>query len=244
MKLAKKVRPRCSLNGGRWISYTVAAAATAVAATNDAEAGILYSGALNLSYSVPQAHGTLKLKTIISNGHLGGSVFASMKHYATDALNPVGFNSSQKASDRFKVLGSFFGKAKGFLSAGHPYASKLASGAVISGGAFNASGTVNRMASNGLHGKWKTAGTGFLGFEFNPGGGVEYGWARVTIGGGGTKAYSKMTLVDYAYGTPGQAITAGQTAVPEPASLGLLAVGAVGLFCIRGAKKGKTSSAM
>ena len=43
-----------------------------------------------------------------------------------------------------------------------------------------------------------------------------------------------FTVVDYAWGDVGTAITAGQTtAVPEPASLGLLAVGAAGLLIWR-----------
>ena len=53
------------------------------------------------------------------------------------------------------------------------YASKLALGANISAGPFNALGVHNKMATNSLVGdrRWTTAGTGFLGFEFNIGAG-------------------------------------------------------------------------
>ena len=79
---------------------------------------------------------------------------------------------------------------------------------------------------------------GFLGFQFNTGAGVEYGWARVQMRNG---ASAGMTLIDYAYGTPGQAIVAGQEATPEPASLALFAMGALGLFAIRAAAKKKVA---
>ena len=41
---SQKLRP---VNVGRWMSYAAAGAMTAMAATNDAEAAIFYSGPLN-----------------------------------------------------------------------------------------------------------------------------------------------------------------------------------------------------
>ncbi len=132
-------------------------------------------------------------------------------------------------------------------------------GANISGGHFNtAANVVNQMANfsgtvnGGAYGpgnpgtivgnrKWSANGTGFLGFEFKIGANPEqYGWARVTMSGG---YKHEMKIVDYAYGTPGQAIAAGQTVpVPEPATLGMFAAGALGLLAIRGSQRRKRAT--
>jgi hypothetical protein len=86
----------------------------------------------------------------------------------------------------------------------------------------------------------------YLGFRFMIKGRVHYGWARLTM------TYSRCsfsgTLTGYAYETiPNKAIVAGQTQgpeeitqsepttipTPEPASLGLLSLGAPGLVAWR-----------
>jgi hypothetical protein len=89
--------------------------------------------------------------------------------------------------------------------------------------------------------QWRTAGTGFLAFKFNLGAGVQYGWARVTMDSG--TPLNNFTLVDYAYASPGQSIMTGQTAVPEAGSLGLLALGAVGLLAWRKQRAASTTKA-
>jgi hypothetical protein len=109
----------------------------------------------------------------------------------------------------------------------------LGPGVPVSGGAFAAHNGANFATLAFGHGytnsKWKNSGTGFIGFEFNGGSGIEYGWARVTMNSG--TPVNTFTLVDYAWADTGTAIVTGQiTAVPEPASLGLLALGATGLI--------------
>jgi hypothetical protein len=76
-----------------------------------------------------------------------------------------------------------------------------------------------------------TGTTGLLGVRIrneNMGNAVQFGWLRIAQPGttGGL-----ATIVDWAYETDGSAIPAG--AVPEPASLGLLAMGALGLAARR-----------
>lgn len=72
--------------------------------------------------------------------------------------------------------------------------------------------------------------TGFVGFRFtsnNTGGTTPlYGWARLSPAASGNG-----TTVDFAYETSGAAIAAG--AVPEPSTLGLLALGSLGLTQMR-----------
>lgn len=66
---------------------------------------------------------------------------------------------------------------------------------------------------------------------------VHYAWAQFETTDGSTTAPSG-TLIDFAYeSTPNTPITAGDTGVPEPGSLALLATGAAGLVAYRGRRK-------
>ena len=74
----------------------------------------------------------------------------------------------------------------------------------------------------------------FVGFKFNNGAGVQYGWARLNMFG---SRFNNFELIDYAYGDPGDKIVAGQTSDGTPPileSLGGLALGAAGLLALRG----------
>ncbi len=83
---------------------------------------------------------------------------------------------------------------------------------------------------------------GFFGFSFDIGkGGLQYGWGRVSsltsfVDSG---AGSRFTLQEYAFSdTPGEQIRFGQTtSVPEPTSLGVLALGALGVLSTRRRRK-------
>jgi hypothetical protein len=76
------------------------------------------------------------------------------------------------------------------------------------------------------------AGPGFIGFSFNLGSGVQYGWARVIMDGSAN--LNTFTFVDYAYGTPGERVRTAQVATPDSGgSLGRLAIGAAALIAWR-----------
>ena len=128
----------------------------------------------------------------------------------------------------------------GLLGYAGGWASRLAPGAEIgASGIFYRNGR-NLMASShdpgGSGGAWKNGGNGFLGLEFQIGGQVHYGWAEVFVAGPPPTYYGQVT--GYAYNTvPNQPIRAGQKSntdviggiPPQPATLGLLALGAPGL---------------
>ena len=97
------------------------------------------------------------------------------------------------------------------------------------------------MTADGLgcggaaRGQFFSAGTGFIGFKFDLGQGVQYGWSRIKKGPYPENQYE---LVDYAYADPGEPITAGQRSsaearIPTQGGLAMLALGAVGLMAWR-----------
>lgn len=80
---------------------------------------------------------------------------------------------------------------------------------------------------------------GFIGFAFDAGGTELYGWANVTFDVGFN---GSATINEWAYENMGNSIMVGQTssmsaAVPEPSSLGMLALGACGLAAWRRRRK-------
>lgn len=88
------------------------------------------------------------------------------------------------------------------------------------------------LAPGSLIGKWNGL-SGYLGFDFAANGKTYFGWAKMTFSQSGKSA----KITEYAYDTvAGQSIKAGdtgQTSVPEPGTLSLLALGAVGLLALR-----------
>ncbi len=122
------------------------------------------------------------------------------------------------------------------------YASKLSFGQTINTRPFVTGGGYLALIPNegaGYNAQWLEPGTGFVGFRFNVGSGVQYGWARIDAEG---QPGNVFTLIDYAFTDQGERITAGQTgitSVPESGgSLGLLALGCAGLLAWRARRSG------
>jgi hypothetical protein len=221
----------------RWAAYASAAAATALVGSQSAEAAIHYSGRLNVLFNgCCFTFHTFPLDQ-------PGDNFA-LKRYVTDygVHNTFFINGIASAAFRGYTVGNY----------NTHYVSKLRLGQRISAGAF-VEGTGHLVGSPGFYvpGAWKSPGAGCIGFRFNKGAGVQYGWARIRTAGHGQRVGSdpnfpvsplKFALFDYAYADPGESITAGQMSSDEQApveqspnqgSLGWLALGAMGLLAWR-----------
>ena len=76
--------------------------------------------------------------------------------------------------------------------------------------------------------------TGYIGFRFDPqtvtGVQTWYGWMHLSVGSD-TAPFANGSVIDWAYDNTGAGIAVG--AVPEPSSIALLAMGAVGLLALR-----------
>ena len=135
------------------------------------------------------------------------------------------------------IHGPVSGMINGFLGGGFPYLfSRLAAGVNPAANPFVTPGasafftSFGTLAFRGGYGndQWLDAGIGFVGLRFNTGAGVQYGWVRLNMNGSPDNSF---TMVDYAWADLGENIVTGQ--VPEPGSLGLLALGALGLVAWR-----------
>jgi len=214
----------------RWVAYAAAGAATALAGSQSAEAAIHYSGRVNELFLVGDAD-SFKLDR--------PSDFFRLSHTS------YGYG----AQDKFLIFGIASAAFRGFPAGfDRPYVSKLGFGQPISMGNFiqqypqRAGGF---MVHYGNPHQWGIPGYGFIGFRFNNGAGVQYGWARITTSGHA----NNFILLDYAYADPGERLRAGQTSEdtlsdeqsPDQGSLGGLALGAVGLLAWRKSRKSLTA---
>ena len=98
-----------------------------------------------------------------------------------------------------------------------------------SGPFFVSGGTVNK-------GAWDSENkTGYMGFQFNNSGTINYGWMEIQRNGA---AKDSGILLRWAFEDEGKDIRVGDTgqggsAVPEPSGLALLALGAAGIYALR-----------
>jgi hypothetical protein len=222
---AKRARSRKSalIANSRWVAYATAGAATALVGANAAEGAIHYVS-VNQPFAGAQA----------SNFQLdqaGDSIRFS--HAVTSA-------TARQAAYFGPNLGIATAAFRGFSAGAFKYASKLSSGQNVSAGPFITGRGTLAFFLGYTNSQFLNAGPNqFVGFRFNGGAGVEYGWARLTMAGAPTNSF---ILVDYAWADPGESITAGQQVqVPEPGSLGLLALGGVGLLAWRN-RRAKTAA--
>jgi hypothetical protein len=195
-----------------------------------AEAGIIYTPA----------------NTILTSG----SLFIDLNHDGTNDVS-LGIANSHTSGFGFRRLSGSggFGVMVGhgtngahLVLTGHPVAppAALAGGATIGLGQTFSTGRyfavmagvrTHDFSNTFAYGPWANVSDRYLGVEFDISGQLHFGWVRLDVSALGPPAMVTATLTGYAYETnPDQSILAGQTTdTPEPGTLGLLALGALGI---------------
>jgi len=250
---AVKTKPRqrkpSALSTARWTSYAIAAGATAISGAPTAEAEIHYSGLIDFKFQNRQ--GEVRHSFPLSQGAVLVGIRSEFGFYEFDATFEI---KGAAVSNHFRIYSTH---SSYFVAA-------LPRGAVISQGRFALGDVATSIDFLQTYTcgfpDWREPGTYYIGFRFNNGPGMQYGWARIKWGGCSNSGnFNKYIVKDYAWGDPGDQIKAGQTQLHEdetqvapqaaksadaaPAaaslgSLGLLALGAVGLQAWRRSRRG------
>lgn len=210
----------------------LAVAGAVLGSAGQSEAAVVYSGVLNLVVADTTTDGS----GTGFNLPIGGGAFDLGLAHGVGSTN---------ASTGYAFFGDIFANAipgvevAGFTAGAYNYAYNVIPNyniADIPSSAFLAAGAVGTLAFNGGYGndQFLDAGEALMVFKF---GSTNYGWVRLDMSG---SPLNSFTIVDFAYTTAGEELLSGSTdfvAIPEPSSLGALALGAVGLMRWRGSRK-------
>jgi PEP-CTERM motif len=224
MKSRKTIELSESFNK-RWLGYAAAAGATGIGlmAAAQARADIVYPGNPVVVNSVC---GIFPCQLLEVEGPQGGGdvQFTSYFHVIT----PV---------SAFAVDASVGSQGVGLLSQRLPRGARIGPGEFLGRGArlayvnYSSVGEPSSRTIRTFHsGPWFNNKTGYFGFEFKGlDGQVHFGWALLYVSVSPEGDVVNVEGVAY-NSVPDQQILAGQTtATPEPGTLGLLALGSLGL---------------
>jgi hypothetical protein len=152
----------------------------------------------------------------------------------TDTIFGITFDASN-TNDDVTVSGSGF--------AGYIGPTALAPGTTIGpGDTFSTSSGILTAKAGPCFcyiGDWSDGDTHYLGVKFDVSGTPEYGWVQLSAAAPfiPLEDSSTFTIDAYAYNNSGGSITIPGSAVPEPSSLALSALGAIGLAVLRARRK-------
>ena len=222
----KVTRVPVSLPSPRWTKYALGSAASALAGVGagvtPVEAEIHDSGLVKEVVYATQTRSTQQAFLPLTGG-----ASLSFAH---------GLATSREGAAFFGLRGAAVESVRG---TGDPFlgqASKLHRGYNVSSGPFVGGSNVELFLifHDDRGNPWARPGFGFVGFKFDVGNGIQYGWARLRMTGAPENGF---IVVEYAWADPGERIEVGQTranggegnAVSPSGSLGLLALGAAGL---------------
>ena len=234
-------RKPASIPKGRWAVYAAAGAASAFICANSAEGTIHYSGRINqvfddchsdtATFPLDQPGDFFRLRhSLVFCGTLygGGAYFGVVGQAGASFAGR--YNPSCNHANE---LASVSRLERGDLIPNRPF---------VPGQSGNLALATHDQCGGGFVGQFDGNGVGFIGFKFNNGSGDQYGWVRIQMQRG-PNIEQVFQLKDYAYGDVGDRIRAGQISSNEMAteegSLGLLAVGALGLLVWRKSRSRK-----
>jgi len=226
-----KPKSQAKIDSSRWFAYAVAGVASGLVSTPCAEGAIHYSGRINLRFN-RYDHKALPLVP-------GASLF--FEHFPSYFYSTFkNFPGSAEVIIRGGSIAGYIPSCRYFQ--GDVSASNLEGRASIAPlpfsakpGVLVAGATTSSCGGRPIRGQFRNDLEGFIGFRFDVGNGVRYGWARVSVRDAGT---ANFLVLDYAYADPGETIRAGQKterhAGPvQEESLGALAFGAAGVLAWR-----------
>ncbi|MEM7453783.1 MAG: PEP-CTERM sorting domain-containing protein [Planctomycetota bacterium] len=221
----KKNRNKSVVDNKRWSKYAAAAAAgavTVVGAQSTVDADITIMDVNTSLVDRSQGDGYFDTFGPYSFGGAGASFSFQQA-----------FNETASGEGQLLVIGAGSIQIAGQAVGPYFYPSNLAYGQAVSTASFNLNaGDRGDMAwGAGYSGsQFTNAGVGYVGFSFDLGNGTQYGWAEVDVAGA---PVNTATFLRYGWGMPGDQVLAGVGQIPEPGSLGVLAMGSVGLLAWR-----------
>jgi len=239
MKPRNRQHRSLNISNSRWTAYAVAGLATASGGAMSAEGAIHYSGLINFAFN-DRLGGTETHSFPLSQGAVLVGIRDVVGYHEHDAV--------------FKIKGAAVSNALREYPYSYSYRNSVVNalprGSVVSQGYFQRFGRGSLQYYNCGFPGWQEEATHFIGFRFNSGAGMQYGWVRIKWGGCGLPGGrdNRYIVKDYAWGDGGDTIRTGQTSssgdmvntVTDSGSVGLLALGAAGLVAWRKRRKQAT----